>query len=387
MEQEEIKKNAAELMHMLIQGTVALSTIQGIELGFFDWIPLDKTVTTQELSGQMGFDISKVERWLRFAVADGYVSHTEAGYTLTAKGALIRRGTPTPDLLGLHHLFSYFTKAVQYSRDAYQKCIGLDSITQGKISRDYIPKVASQLSRTAAEFFMWSGLSTGHTILDLGCGDGSVLRETSKVCPGISAKGIDLNIHTLELGKRKNMDAGLQDQIELQTGDVTDLSRIKDGAVDWVYAINVFHFLPVNKREQLIREMVRISRYGVFFNQVIANNIQTLATDVLCATLFTDYTGFFIGTEADEMISAINIKHISFLPIIQGESRLVVLYTSKNDVPLGRIPAVSEASRVKLAAANIHTGKDLLSAGIDDITRLGIDGAVLRKAVIKTLFP
>ena len=56
MDQEDIKKNSTELMHMLIQGTVALSTIQGIELGFFDWIPLDKAVTTQELSGQMGFD-------------------------------------------------------------------------------------------------------------------------------------------------------------------------------------------------------------------------------------------------------------------------------------------------------------------------------------------
>ncbi len=178
MDQENIKKNSAELMHMLIQGTVALSTIQGIELGFFDWIPLDKAVTAQELSGQMGFDISKVERWLRFAAANGYVAHADGGYTLTAKGSLIRRGTPAPDLLGLHHMFSYFTKAVQYSRDAYQKCVGLDSITQGKISRDYIPKVASQLSRTAAEFFKWAGLSTGHTILDLGCGDGSVLRET-----------------------------------------------------------------------------------------------------------------------------------------------------------------------------------------------------------------
>jgi ubiquinone/menaquinone biosynthesis C-methylase UbiE len=238
-------------------------------------------------------------------------------------------------------MFSYLTKAVQYSRDAYQKCVGLDSITQGKISRDYIPKVASQLSRTAAEFFTWSGLSTGHTILDLGCGDGSVLRETIRVCPGISAKGIDLNIHTLELGKRKNTDAGLQDQIDLQVGDITDLSRTKDGAVDWVYAINVFHFLPVNKREQLIREMIRISRYGVFFNQVTANNIQTLAVDVLCATLFTDYTGFFTGTEADEMIGRIGIKHISFLPIIQGESRLVVLYTSKNDVPVSRIGSVT----------------------------------------------
>jgi ubiquinone/menaquinone biosynthesis C-methylase UbiE len=284
-------------------------------------------------------------------------------------------------------MFSYLTKAVQYSRDAYQKCVGLDSITQGKISRDYIPKVASQLSRTAAEFFKWSGLSTGHTILDLGCGDGSVLRETSKVCPGISAKGIDLNTHTLELGKRKNTDAGLQDQIDLQVGDVTDLSRIKDGAVDWVYAINVFHFLPVNKREQLIREMIRISRYGVFFNQVTANNIQTFALDVLCATLFSDYTGFFTGNEADEMISHIGIKHISFLPIIQGESRLVVLYTSKNDVPLSRIGAVPEASLAKLSTANIHTAKDLLSAGIESVAHLGIDGNVLRKAAIKTLFP
>jgi ubiquinone/menaquinone biosynthesis C-methylase UbiE len=387
MDQEDIKKNSAELMHMLIQGTVALSTIQGVELGFFDWIPLNKAVTVQELSGQMGFDISKVERWLRFAVANGYVTHADAGYTLTAKGALIRRGTPAPDLLGLHHMFSYFTKAVQYSRDAFQKCVGLDSITQGKISRDYIPKVASQLSRTAAEFFKWSGLSTGHTILDLGCGDGSVLRETIKVCPGISAKGIDLNIHTLEFGKRKNTDAGLQDQIELQVGDVTDLSRINDGAVDWVYAINVFHFLPVNKREQLIREMIRISRYGVFFNQVTANNIQTLAVDVLCATLFTDYTGFFTGTEADEMIRHIGIKHISFLPIIQGESRLLVLYTSKNDVPLSRIGAVTEASLAKLNSANIHTAKDLLSASIESVSCLGIDGNVLRKAAIKTLFP
>ena len=388
MDQEDIKKNSTELMHMLIQGTVALSTIQGVELGFFDWIPLDKAVSAQELSGQMGFDISKVERWLRFAAANGYVTRTDAGYTLTAKGSLIRQGTPTPDLLGLHHMFSYLTKAVQYSREAYQKCVGLDSITQGKISRDYIPKVASQLSRTAAEFFKWSGLSMGHTILDLGCGDGSVLRETVKVCPGISAKGIDLNIHTLELAKKKNSDAGLQDQIDLQVGDVTDLSRIKDGAVDWVYAINVFHFLPVNKREQLIREMIRVSRYGVFFNQVTANNIQTLAVDVLCATLFSDYTGFFTGAEADEMISHIgNIKHISFLPIIQGESRLVVLYTSKNDVPLSRIGAVTETSLAKLSTAGIHTAKDLLSAGIESTARLGIDANVLRKAAIKTLFP
>ncbi len=180
---------------------------------------------------------------------------------------------------------------------------------------------------------------------------------------------------------------GLQDQIELQVGDVTNLSRTKDSAFDWVYAINVFHFLPVNKREKFIQEMIRISRYGIFFNQITANNIQTLAVDVLCATLFTDYTGFFTETEADEMIGRIGIKHISFLPIIQGESRLVVMYTSKNDVPLSRIGSVTEASLAKLNAANINTAKDLLSASIESVTGLGIDGNVLRKAAIKTLFP
>jgi len=106
-------------------------------------------------------------------------------------------------------MFSYFTKAIQYSKDAYQKGVGLDSISQGKISRDYIPRVASQLSKASTEFFKWSGLSTGHTILDLGCGDGSVLGDI-KDLSGVSATGIDMNVHTLELGKRRTRKRGFR---------------------------------------------------------------------------------------------------------------------------------------------------------------------------------
>jgi len=387
MEPSEIKNLSAELLGMLVQGTIALDTIQGIELGFFDWISDKRAITARELSVQMGYDITKVERWLRFAVANGYLSRSPEGYTLTTKGTLLRRGTPTPDLLGLHHLFSYFTRAVQHSKDAYLKGVGLDSITQGKISRDYIPRVASHLSRTSAEFFKWSGLSPGHTILDLGCGDGSVLRETVRSCPGISATGVDINIHTLELGKRKNSDTGLQDQIELQVGDVTDLSRFKNDNFDWVYAINVFHFLPFNKREHFLREMIRISRYGVFFNQVILNNLQTISVDVLLSTLFTDYTGFFANNEADELIQTAGIKHCAFLPIIQGESRMVVLITAKNDAPLGRVPGLTDKNRQALISAKLETTKDLLTADPAALATLGIDVKAARSAAIKLLFP
>lgn len=387
MDPRDIKKFSAELFNMLVQGTVALNTIQGIELGFFDWIPDRKTITAQELSVQMGYDLNKVERWLRFAVANGYLTESDSAYSLTPKGALLRRGTPAPDLLGLHHMFSYFTKAVQNSKEAYQNGVGLDSLSQGKISRDYIPRVASQLSRAAAEFFKWSGLSTGHTILDLGCGNGSVLRETARICPGITATGIDMNIHTLELGKRRNTDAGLQDQIELQVGDVMELSLFRDNTFDWVSAINVFHFIPVNKRERLVREMIRISRYGIFFNQVNVNNLQTIAVDVLLATLFSDYAGFFTEAEADEIIRKTGIKHYTFLPIIQGESRLVVMYTSKNDAPLSRIPGISDSDRWKLSNQNLNTTKDLLVAEQTTLEKLGLDPVALRAAAIKLLLP
>jgi|GEM_PF-2981511 len=387
MDANEIKKYAAELKITLSHAIAALTTIQGIEVGFFDWIPTNKTITAQELSGQMGYDISKVERWLRFGFAAGYLSKSADGYTLTTKGVLLRKGTPVPDLLGLHHMASYFTKALTYSKDAFQKGVGLDSITQGKISRDYIPRVASQLSQTSAEFFKWSGLSTGHTILDLGCGDGSVLRETVKTCPGASATGIDINPHTIELGKRKNTEAGLQDQIELRVGNVTELSEIKDNAFDWVYAINVFHFLPSNKREKFLREMIRISRYGVFFNQVITNNVGIYAVDVLLSTLFTDYTGFFTEAEADDLIRRMNIKQYTFLPIIQGESRLVAMFTSKNDVPLSRIPNLNAPQRDALEKHDIRTAKDVLIAVTSVITGLGIDVEALRKSAVKLLFP
>jgi SAM-dependent methyltransferase len=387
MDANEIKAFAAELKSVLTQATVALTTIQGIELGFFDWVPVGKPVTAHELSGQLGYDIIKVERWLRFAVTAGFLQKAGNGYVLTGKGVLLRRGTPLPDLLGLHHMVGYFTKAISNSKDAYQRGVGLDSITQGKISRDYIPRVASQLSRTAASFFQWSGVSTGHTILDLGCGDGSVLRETVQACPGVSATGIDMNVHTIDMGKRKNADQGLQDQIDLQVGDVTDLSRFPDDAFDWVYAINVFHFLPVNKREPFLREMIRISRYGIFTNQVITNNIATLSTDVLLSTLFTDFTGFFTPEEADAIVASVAGKHFRFLPIIQGESRLLALFTSKNDIPLKRLPDVGEKVQKALETAGILTAKDLLSAEPAQLEACGIDAEATRKTAIRLLFP
>jgi len=387
MDAQEIKKNAEELLATLTQASAALTTIQGIEVGFFDRIPMDKSITAEELSGQMGYDITRVERWLQFAVKMGHILRTDKGYMLTVKGFLLRKDTPVPDLLGLYHMVGYFTKAVQHSHDAYKKGTGLDSITELKIGREYIPRVASQLSRTSAVCFKRAGVSTGHTILDLGCGDGSVLRETVKTCPGVSATGIDISPQTLDLARKKNVELGLQDQIELREGDVNDLSSIKDNAYDWVYSVNVLPYLPLHKRDKFLKEMVRISRYGVFFNQVIKNNIATLSVEVMLSTLFSDFSGFFTEAEADSFIQKVNVKHYTFMPVILGESRMVIIFTSKNDVPLARFPGLSDANRGKLSMENIQTAKDLLVSEPASLIKLGLDVESMRTSAIKLLFP
>lgn len=387
METNDIKKLSAELLNMLIQASASLTTIQGIEVGFFDWIPMTKPITAEELCRQMGYDFSRVLRWLRFASIAGYVTKSPEGYLLTTKGSLLRRGSPAPDLLGLFHMVSFFTRAVPYSKDAYQSGSGLDKITQLKISRDYIPRVASQLSRASADFFKGAGVSTGHTILDLGCGEGSVLRETVKSCPGVSATGIDINIQTLELGKRKNAEAGLQDQIDLRVGDITNLSGIQDHSFDWVYSINVIPYLPINRRDTFLREMIRISRYGIFFNQVIANNIATLSVDVLLSTLFSDFSGFFTDEEADEFLRRTGIKHFLFKPVIQGESRMVIMYTSENEIPITRVPGIDANAREALGRENIHTARELLVADPAVLAARGLDADSLRASAIKLLFP
>lgn len=168
---------------------------------------------------------------------------------------------------------------------------------------------------------------------------------------------------------------------------MTHLSGFKDGAFDWVYAINVFHFLPVNKRETFLKEMIRISRYGVFFNQIIANTLQTIAVDVLLSTLFTDYTGFFSEIEADDIIRKAGIRHYYFSSIIQNETRLVVMYTSKNDPPLSRVGVIAEGDRSKLASANVNTAKEILTTEPVFLAKLGLDVPALRTASIRLLFP
>jgi hypothetical protein len=73
--------------------------------------------------------------------------------------------------------------------------------------------------------------------------------------------------------------------------------------------------------------------------------------------------------------------------VIQGESRLAVIYTLKNDIPLNRITNFPESDYLKLESANVRTAKGLMASSPEMIASLVTDTEVLRKLAIKALFP
>jgi hypothetical protein len=114
-------------------------------------------------------------------------------------------------------------------------------------------------------------------------------------------------------------------------GDIVeDLGQFADGSQDWVTAINVLHFVPPDQRDQLIGQLIRIARKGVFFN-VVENEASLLnaAGNPLLYLLWSDFTGFCTRAEVKQMLDRLSEGHrhlkVSAIPILQGNSQLVTL--------------------------------------------------------------
>jgi len=147
--------------------------------------------------------------------------------------------------------------------------------------------------------------------------------------PGLRLAGVDMNLFAIEKAKKENLALGLGDKIKMLVGDVTeDIADFPDGSYDWVSAINLLYFIPYDRRESLIENMVRIARKGVFMNWVIADNSLINATgNPLLSLLWNDFAGFFSQSEADERMESLKRRYrdkkILTDTIVQGNSILI----------------------------------------------------------------
>jgi SAM-dependent methyltransferase len=91
-------------------------------------------------------------------------------------------------------------------------------------------------------------------VLDLGCGDGSFLREACRQIPGLRGYGIDLSPEAIADAERLSREAGLSSRLQFLAHDITTVERTPDlfRNVDVATTFFVLHEVLYRGMETLI---------------------------------------------------------------------------------------------------------------------------------------
>lgn len=122
--------------------------------------------------------------------------------------------------------------------------------------------VRSQRWRTVenSAAFLTAELHAGRTVLDVGCGPGTITVDIARhVTPG-TVVGVDPTESVLTQGRRHAEDAGV-DNVEFQAGDANQLD-FPDDTFDIVHAHQVL--LHLTDPVAALREMLRVAKPAVW---------------------------------------------------------------------------------------------------------------------------
>lgn len=98
-----------------------------------------------------------------------------------------------------------------------------------------------------------SWIPQGASVLDLGCGDGSLLRHLQET-RGVRGYGVEIN--------DKNIVAAIRNGVNVIQGDLeSGLSGFEDGAFDYVLLSQTLQ--AMRHTESVVQEMLRVGREGI----------------------------------------------------------------------------------------------------------------------------
>ncbi len=102
-------------------------------------------------------------------------------------------------------------------------------------------------------------LQSGQTVLDLGCGTGTLAMLIKQTEPDAIVYGLDVDPQVLDIARRKAGQAG--EAIILQQGTATCLPY-PDGSFDRVFTSLMLHHLTWQDKQQMLREAFRVLKSG-----------------------------------------------------------------------------------------------------------------------------
>jgi ubiquinone/menaquinone biosynthesis C-methylase UbiE len=320
-----------ETIDLLAQTWTGVVMSAGISAGIFDTLNIDMAISAPDIAQKLKYNLVKVENWLNFMELYGFLSQEKEGYKLTEKGFLLTEKSKIKELTGLLQLTDFYMNAAIHAKDTFKTNDSLDKISDGKITGTYQPKVSDNFSISLIEMLHRYHITTSDTLLDIGCGSGTFLRMVTTKIPDIKVTGLEANLFVIERGKKLNLELGLSNRIVLMAGDINkDLADIPNNSYDWVTAINIFHFIPEEKRMVMVDNMLRIAKKGILATQTICESTPLAGSaNVLMFLLWNDFTGFFRKAQLDIFNKTLHVKYQNHIfemtQIMHGQSNLLAI--------------------------------------------------------------
>lgn len=101
-------------------------------------------------------------------------------------------------------------------------------------------------------FIDYYGITSGWSILDIGCGKGFMLRDFMEALPGIRVAGLDISQYAIDHAEEITKPF-------VRVGNAVDLPY-PDRSFDLVISINVVHNLESQRCKRALQEMMRVSK-------------------------------------------------------------------------------------------------------------------------------
>lgn len=126
-------------------------------------------------------------------------------------------------------------------------------------------------------------LTSGQSVLDVGCGKAYLLYEISQLVPGLQIKGIDISDYALANAKEEIKDC-------LQYGQAQDIP-FEENSFDLVLSLTTLHNLKVFDLKKAIQEIERVSKkHSYIMVESFRNDIEEvnlLYWQLTCASYYS----------------------------------------------------------------------------------------------------
>jgi SAM-dependent methyltransferase len=225
----------------ILSGFYTARTIEALfNVGFFDEVQAKGSVDPDAFARGKGLDASILRSLCDSLFALRVLRKNGKGYALDRKGEVVvemARGWfdisyGYEDVF--HNLEALLRGEKRYGRDVHRRSVWV-AAGSGEIERLVYFPLAIEMARARG----------ARRVLDLGCGDGTFLRDLCQKAPEVTGYGLDLAPDAIEDGKVKAQAAGLGDRIHLLAEDICQVAQLPESwrHVDVAFTFFVLHEL------------------------------------------------------------------------------------------------------------------------------------------------